>query len=147
MHIIAWSPPLCWGLVILILSGDLGSSRNTLGLVSWLLSHFSDLLPEHIAALHGFLRIGGHMLAYGALFFLWFRAFEVYWPGRRWPLLALALLCSLMVGMLDEGHQSLVGSRRGSAYHIGWDLAGASLSAMLILACRKPRAQVVKGSG
>jgi VanZ family protein len=144
MHITAWFPPLCWGLAILLMSGDLGSSQNTLGLVFWLLSHFSELSPEQIAALHGFLRKAGHMLAYGALCFLWFRAFEFYWPQRRWPFLTLAVACSLAVALLDEGHQSMVGTRQGSAFDIGWDMAGAGISALLLLARGKPKAGVMK---
>lgn len=139
MHMTAWFPPLCWGLAILLLSGDLGSSQNTLGLVAWLTAHISALSPEQIAVLHGFLRKVGHMLAYGALCFLWFRAFEVYWPKRRWPFLILAVALSLVVALLDEGHQSMVRTRQGSLVDIGWDMAGVGLSALLILTSRKSK--------
>jgi VanZ family protein len=130
---------------ILIVSGDLGSSQNTLGLVSWLLSLFSDFSPGQIDALHAFLRKLGHMLAYGMLCLLWFRAFQTYWPKRRWPFLAWAILCTLAVAVLDEGHQAVVGTRRGSLLDIGWDLAGAGLSAMFILAWRRPKTAAMKG--
>lgn len=138
MHLTSWSPPLFWALGILICSGDLGSSQNTLGVLSWLLSHFSHLSPGQIVALHAFLRKLGHMLAYGALCFFWFRAFQTYWPERRWSFLVLAMVCTLAVAVLDEGHQAMVGTRRGSLLDIGWDLVGACLSAVLIMSRRKP---------
>ncbi len=138
MHITSWSPPLFWALSILIFSGDLGSSHNTLGLLSWLLSVVTDLSLEQIHALHAVLRKLGHMLAYGALCFLWFRAFQTYWPERRWPFLVLAVACTVAVAVLDEGHQAMVGTRRGSVFDVGWDLAGAGVSAALILSRRKP---------
>jgi VanZ family protein len=141
MHCTAWFPPFGWGLAILIMSGDLGSAHNTLGLVSWLLSHVPSLSPAQVDVLHGLLRKAGHMAAYGTLCFLWFRAFQAYWPERRWPFLALAVLGSLAVAVLDEGRQVMVESRRGSVYDIGWDMAGAGLSTLLILVWHKPRAR------
>jgi VanZ family protein len=137
-HLTAWSPPLLWGLAILALSGDLGASRNTLGLLQWLLSVIPDLSPDQIASLHGALRKLGHMLAYGVLCFLWYRAYKSQWPKRHWFCLVLAVVSSLLVALLDEGHQSLAGTRSGSLTDVGWDLAGAVLSSLIILVFRKP---------
>jgi VanZ family protein len=134
----AWSPPLLWGLAILALSGDLGSSRNTLEFLQWLFSAFADLSPDQLAALHVALRKLGHMLAYGVLCFLWFRAYKSHWPKRLWFCLVLAVVSSLLVSLVDEGHQALVGTRSGSFTDVGWDLAGAGLSSLLILVFRKP---------
>jgi VanZ family protein len=142
-HVASWSPPLLWGLVILAFSGDLGSSQNTLSIIRWLLSWIPDLSPGQVAAIHGALRKLGHMLAYGVLLFFWFRAFQIHWPGRRPLCLVLAMLCTLLVAGMDEGHQAMVGTRRGSFYDVGWDLAGASLSTFFILAFWKPKATEV----
>jgi len=135
----SWCPPLLWGLAILILSGDLGSSHNTFGLIQWLISRVADLSAGQIAALHGAMRKLGHMLAYGVLCFLWFRSFQVHRPDRRGFCLFLAVLCSLAVALLDEGHQLMVGTRRGSLMDVGWDMAGAGLTAGLILALKPGR--------
>ena len=140
----SWSPPLLWGLVILLFSGDLGSSHNTLGLIQWFLSRIPHMSPGQIAAIHGILRKLGHMVAYGVLCFLWFRSFQVHWPEGRWRCLFLAVLCSFVVALLDEGHQALVGTRRGSLIDVGWDLVGVSLSGSLILAFRRPKASAIK---
>jgi hypothetical protein len=39
----------------------------------------------------------------------------------------------------------VVGTRRGSLLDLGWDLAGAGLSALLILAWRRPKTAPIKG--
>jgi VanZ family protein len=131
--------PILWGLAILVVSGDFGSSQNTLGLVKWLLSWIPALRPLQVQAIHGFLRKLGHILAYGILYLLWFRAFNSFLPGRRLLCLVLAMLCCLSVALLDEGHQGLVAARRGSFHDVRLDLFGAGISAVLILAFWKPR--------
>ncbi len=137
LQLVSWFPPLLWGLAILVFSGDLGSSQNTLSILQWLVSWIPDLSSGQVAAIHGALRKLGHMLAYGVLLFFWFRAFQIQWPGHRPFCLVLAMLCTLLVAVLDEGHQAMVGTRRGSLYDVGWDLAGASLSTFFILTFRK----------
>lgn len=139
-QVASWSPPLLWGVTILLFSGDLGSSQNTMGIIRWLLSGIPDVSPEMIAAIHWSLRKLGHMSVYGVLFFLWFRAFSSRRPEHRPLCLLLAMMCTLTVALLDEGHQAVIGSRRGSFTDVGWDLAGAVLSTFLILAFRQPKA-------
>jgi VanZ family protein len=140
----SWSPPLLWGLAILLFSGDWGSSHNTLGIIQWFLSRIPHMSPGQIAAIHGILRKLGHMVAYGVLCFLWFRSFQVHWPEGRRLCLFLAVLCSLLVALLDEGHQAMVGTRRGSLIDVGWDLAGVSLSGLFILAFYRPKASAMQ---
>jgi hypothetical protein len=70
----AWLPPILLSLVILGLSGNLGSGRKTLGLLCWLLDNISFLSYEVIVELHVFLRKIAHILVYGILSFLYFRA-------------------------------------------------------------------------
>lgn len=134
LHVNSWGPPLFWALAILAVSGDWGSSHNTLGLVHWLFSRIADLSAGQIEALHNSLRKLGHMLAYGVLCFLCFRSFQLHRPERRGFCLFLAVFCSLAVALLDEGHQAMVGSRRGSVLDVGWDMAGAGLAGGFILA-------------
>ncbi len=79
------------------------------------------------------------MVAYGVLFFLWFRAYYFYRP-RRFRCLWFALACTLLVAAMDEGRQALVGTRSGSLLDVGWDLAGAGFAGSVILAFWKPKA-------
>jgi VanZ family protein len=51
----------------------------------------------------------------------------------------LALTFTLLVALIDEGHQAMVGSRHGCLADIGWDLAGAGFAGFVILAFRKPK--------
>ena len=43
-----WLPPMLWGLAILCLSGDLGSGKNSLGILKWLLSWLVALEPAQL---------------------------------------------------------------------------------------------------
>jgi VanZ family protein len=124
-----WLPPALWCAGILVLSGDWGSSTNTLGLMEWLLSWFPPLSPAQIQDINSYLRKVGHVLAYGTLYFLWFRAFRghLIYSANRAFLLALGLC--LLLSLLDEGHQSLLQNRSGHFQDVGLDLSAALLGA------------------
>ena len=126
-----WLPPLLGMTAILGLSGDLGSSSNTLVLVQWLLSWIPFLGPAQIEMIHGLLRKGGHMLSYGLLYFLWFRAFQGHLGFGRVKAFLWALTLCLLVATMDEGHQSLLASRRGSFEDVALDMAGSTLAAVI----------------
>ena len=68
------------------------------------------------------------------LYFLWVRAFRGHLrlPGSFAVLWALGFC--LMLAVLDECYQSLVGSRIGSIQDVALDLAGSGLAAMLTAA-------------
>ncbi len=135
-----WLPPLTWYGVVLALSGDLGSSRHTFGILKWLLSWFPPLSPAQFAIVHFYFRkIVGHAANYGFLYFLWFRAFRGsrgYPPGRAF-LWSLGLCLTL--ALLDEGHQGLIVSRSGSLRDVALDMGGAALSALLTAIFWTPR--------
>lgn len=140
-----WFPPLLWTAAILTLSGDLGSYRNTLGLLEGLLS-WLPLTAAAIEALNSYLRKAGHAVAYGSLYFLWFRAFRGqrgFGPGRAF-LWSLALC--LLLAVMDEGHQSFLASRTGSFRDVALDLGGAGLGALLSLAFWHPRSEATPDS-
>ncbi len=133
-----WLPPLVWCGVMLALSGDLGSSKNTGKLLQWLLPTLS---PAQFDLIHFYLRKGvGHIGDYGFLYFLWSRAFraDLGYRGGRAFLWSLGLC--LAMALLDEGHQSLLASRTGCLGDVGLDLAG-SCGAALILRFSGPPGQ------
>ena len=127
-----WLPVLAWCGVVLLLSGDLGSARNTGKILKWLLSWFPLLSREQFDLLHFYLRKTlGHFGNYAILYFLWIRAFrgEIGWsPGRAF---LWAIAACLALALLDEGHQSLLESRTGSLRDVALDLTGASACALV----------------
>jgi VanZ family protein len=135
-----WLPPLAWCGAVLTLSGDLGSSRNTLGLLNWLLSWFPPLSPAQLDLVHFYFRKTlGHFGNYAFVYFLWFRAFRGqmgYQPGRAF-LWSLGLCLSL--ALLDEGHQALFPSRGSNLRDVALDLAGALTAALITSIFRTPR--------
>ena len=129
------------------MSGDVASAQNTFGLIKWFLSWFVALKPGQIDVVNAYLRKTGHAVAYGLMYFLWFRAFRGHLattPGRAF-LCALGLC--LLVSMTDEGHQSFTRSRGGSSYEVVLDLSGASIAALITFAVWTPRPKMFASSG
>ncbi len=135
-----WLPPLAWCGAVLGLSGDLGSSRNTLGILNWLLSWFPPLSPAQLELFHFYFRKTlGHFGNYAFVYFLWFRAFRGQMGYRRgWAFLWSLGLC-LSLALLDEGHQALFPSRGSSLLDVALDLAGASTAALITSIFWTPR--------
>lgn len=109
------------------LSGDFGASPKTFHLFKWVLSTFTNLSPKTIDLLHPWFRKSLHVIFYGILSVLWFRALILTYPERRGANLVLTLLLTLAVSVLDEGHQYLVRSRTGAFRDVGLDMTGAIL--------------------
>jgi VanZ family protein len=125
-----WLPPVCWGGAILALSGDLGSSGNTLGLLNWLLSLLPAFSPDQLPMLNFYVRKAGHVLAYAALSCLWFRALRGGRSLRPRQAFFGALSLSLLVSLADEGHQSFLTSRTGCLADVALDFSAALLAAL-----------------
>lgn len=123
-----WLPPLSWVTGIMIFSGDWGSSQETNSLIWMLLSRF--LSPYWIAQINQYLRVAGHMLAYGCLYILWSRALGEHLGCTRWQCFFWSLGLCLTVALADEGHQALVPTRTGSFRDVGLDMASAALAAL-----------------
>jgi VanZ family protein len=133
-----WLPPLLWGLAVLCMSGNVGSATNTRNLLHWLLSWFLTLEPAQIDLINFYLRKTGHALAYGWMYFLWFRAFRGhadYGPGRAclW-----SLGFCLLYASMDEGRQWFFPSRTASIWDVLLDMSGASLAALVVAAVWRP---------
>jgi VanZ family protein len=81
--------------------------------------------------LHFFLRKISHAVAYGSLFFLWFRAFWGYLNYPFWRASLWSLALCLAVAGLDESHQSFFTCRSSSIWDVALDMGGALLSALI----------------
>ena len=128
---------MVWIGVIVLESTDLFSSSHT---GSWLRALFTALFgpvtPAWFELFHHVLRKTGHVIGYGVLSFLLFRAWRVTlqpiesaW-ALRWA--AVAVLMTALVASLDEWHQSYLPSRTGRVADVFLD-SGAALAVQFLL--------------
>lgn len=125
----SWLPVALWIAIILSAANDQFATQETAG---WLERLLGDSM--HLAA-NWMLRKAGHLVSYGILALLTWRA------GRS---VAVALLLSLAVAVTDETMQAMTISREGSVYDVLLDLCGALL-ALLLLPSVRQRMRARKG--
>ena len=133
-----WLPPIVWGLAVLCLSGDWGSGNNTLGILKWLFPGFVDLKPAELDLINFYVRKTGHVLAYGGLYFLWFRAFRAQAHYGPWRTCLWSLGFCLFYASMDEGRQWFYITRGASISDVFLDMSGASLAALITAAVWTP---------
>jgi VanZ family protein len=119
-----WVPAVAWSAVLLWMSGGAGSPGLTARILEWIVPAASPQFEP----LHFLVRKGGHILAYGLLGALDFRAVRGARSGwsLRWSIAAVAL--ATMIAVLDEWHQSIVPTRTGTPGDVIIDCAGALLA-------------------
>lgn len=137
-----YAPLLLWMLFIYVASTSGFSAANTSRflrpLLFWL---FPQISEERIALIHFFVRKAAHFAEYAVLGFLAARAF---WNSSQrllreyWFHAAASLIVSY--ALLDEFHQSFVGSRTASLSDSIIDITGG-LFVLLCLAYRNGRRQ------
>ena len=98
--------------------------------VIYYLSSIPDLKSELPGRWDFVLRKISHMMEYGILVFLSFRAFVQGLSARR--SLAYSVVFSLTYALTDEYHQTFVGGRSGSFNDVFIDSIGIFLSVFLI---------------
>jgi VanZ family protein len=135
-----WIPALIWLGIIAVESTNLMSSAQT-GRVLYSLatSIFGRLDPVVFGFIHAALRKVGHVLGYGILSFLLFRAWRATlrlpdatsW-ALRWS--AVSFCMSLIVASVDELHQSYLPSRTGALHDVILDGAAALAVQFLLFA-------------
>jgi VanZ family protein len=121
------------------MSGDMGSGANTRHVLQWLLSGFVALPPAQLNMINFFMRKTGHLLAYGFMYFLWFRAMRQHADNEPGRAFVWALGFCLFFAGMDEGHQWFFLSRRASIGDIILDMTGAGLAALITFAVWRPR--------
>jgi VanZ family protein len=128
-NLVRWLAVVLWAAAILLASSDLFSADHSGGVLAALLGRF--LSPAVFATVHFALRKCVHLVAYGILGALAFRAWRGDRPGwkARWALYALAIV--LVVASVDEWHQSTIPSRTGTPVDVGIDLMGAAIAIAL----------------
>ena len=121
---------MTWLGVIVLESTDLFSSRNTgVLLYSVITTLFGQVDPAQVTTINAVLRKVGHMVGYGVLSFLLFRAWRsTMLPGTQtWDFLcaAVAFLTAVATASLDEWHQTFIASRNGTLRDVFLDSAAA----------------------
>jgi len=131
-----WGPAVAWALLILTLSGEGGSSGNT---QSWIERLFPALGPDAVFYINYSIRKGAHVVGYGVLGFLNFRAL-------RWRRAGWAVALAGLVALIDESHQATTAVRTPALADIGFDLCGAALAVVLTHGFLPRRRLSAKGS-
>lgn len=129
------------------MSGDLGSGKNTLGILKWLLSWFVDLEPAQLRLLNFYVRKTGHVLAYALMYLLWFRAFRAQAHYGPWRACLWSLGFCLFYALMDEGRQWFYDSRGASIGDVILDMSGVSLAALIAGAVWTPISKTAAISG
>jgi VanZ family protein len=128
-----WLPPILWTAVIFAASSGSFSSANTGGFLEKLIHAFAgDWLNETvIVVLHFIIRKLSHVVEYGILGILVYRAVRADGKGWniRWAL--TAILFAAVIGSLDEWHQAFVPGRTATAWDTVVDTLGAALAQVL----------------
>ncbi len=123
-----WGPPIVWLAVISGFSTDSFSANETgrflIPVLRWL---FPGAPPDTLNLVHVGIRKGMHVVEFGVLALLWYRALG--WGRSGWqPKAALtAFVLAAGFAAMDEVHQVFVPSRTASIMDVGWDSLGAAL--------------------
>jgi VanZ family protein len=110
------------------------TSRFLRPLLDWLLPHAT---PDTLRGMHLVLRKAAHVVEYGVLALLAWRASRRDLPRRLAAALTLGLLLAVAIG--DEARQAGLAARTGSPRDVALDVAGGCLALALMLAPRALR--------
>jgi VanZ family protein len=134
----AWIAAILWLIVIAIESSAMLSSHNTSRILYPLLHFLFGLGRERFDVLHFYIRKSGHVVGYGTLSILLFRAWRATLPAPnnvkwtpRWA--NIAILGTALVASLDEWHQTFIPSRTGSVRDVILDTSAGIAAQVLIL--------------
>ena len=112
--LIYWAPVVAYAALIFMLSAQ---------------PHPERLFPSFLERLGDKLL---HVLEYGVLAALCYRAFRHAWYGATaLTALALAIVAATVYGISDEVHQAFVPSRTSDLWDVAADLAGACVGSLL----------------
>ena len=115
----AWIAAILWLVLIAIESTAMLSAANTGRFLYPLLHSLFGIDWDRFEILHFFIRKSGHVVGYGILSVLLFRAWRATLPAmsdvkwtQRWA--TIAVLGTALVAGLDEWHQTFIPSRTGT---------------------------------
>lgn len=133
----AWIAAILWLIVIAIESTSMLSSAHTSRILYPLLHFLFGMNWVRFEYWHFYIRKGGHVVGYGILCVLLFRAWRATLPAMddakwtpRWA--SIAVLGTAIVASLDEWHQSFIPSRTGRWQDVVLDTC-AGIAAQLLI--------------
>jgi VanZ family protein len=133
----AWIGAILWLVVIAIESTAQLSATNT-GRILYPLLHFLLRMNwERFQVWHFYIRKTGHVVGYGTLSILLFRAWRATLPALnnvKWKLrwANIAILGTALVASLDEWHQTYIPSRTGSVRDVALDTCAGIAGQVLV---------------
>jgi VanZ family protein len=133
----AWVAAILWLVVITIESTAQLSARNT-GRILYPLLHFLfGMNLQRFQIWHFYIRKTGHVIGYGTLSILLFRAWRATLPALtngKWKLrwASIAILGTALVASLDEWHQTYIPSRTGSVRDVVLDTCAGIAAQVLV---------------
>jgi VanZ family protein len=138
----AWIAAILWLILIAIESSALLSARNTSRILYPVLHYLFGLDWDRFEVWHFYIRKSGHVLGYGTLSILLFRAWRATLPvlgGVKWTFrwANIAILGTALVASLDEWHQSFLPSRTGTVRDVVLDACAGIAAQLLIFLCLK----------
>jgi VanZ family protein len=139
----AWIPAILWLVIIAIESSALLAPQNTSRILYPMLHFLFGVDRFHFAQWHFYIRKAGHVVGYGILSILLFRAWRVTLPvaGKtlnpnwtmRWA--NIAVLGTALVASLDEWHQTFIPSRSGTVHDVILDSCAGVAAQILVFFC------------
>jgi VanZ family protein len=137
----AWIAAVLWLILIAIESTAALSSENTSRILYPLFHYLFNMDWDRFDYWHFYIRKTGHVVGYGMLSFLLFRAWRATFPadnikwGTRWA--GLAVLGTAIVASLDEWHQSFIPTRTGRWQDVVLDTcAGIAAQILIFIFCK-----------
>jgi VanZ family protein len=137
-----WIAAILWLILIAIESSALLSANNTSRILYPLLHFLFGIDWDRFEIWHFFIRKSGHVIGYGILSVLLFRAFRATLPAvidakttdvkwrLRWA--TIAVLGTALVASLDEWHQTFIPTRTGTIRDVILDTcAGVAAQAII----------------
>jgi len=134
-----WIAAILWLIVIAIESTALLSSHNTSRILYPVLHFLFGVDLDRFEVWHIYIRKSGHVVGYGILSILLFRAWRATLPSvsnMKWALrwATIAILGTALVASLDEWHQTFIPSRTGRWQDVVLDTcAGVAAQILLFL--------------
>jgi VanZ family protein len=133
----AWIAAILWLVVIAIESTAMLSASNTSRILYPLLHFLFGMSRQRFQIWHFYMRKSGHVVGYGTLSILLFRAWRATLPARnnanwifRWA--NIAILGTALVASLDEWHQTFIPSRTGSVRDVVLDTCAGIAAQVLV---------------
>jgi VanZ family protein len=134
----AWIAAILWLVVIAIESTAWLSAHNTSRILYPLLHFLFSLDWDRFEVWHFYIRKSGHVVGYGTLSILLFRAWRATLPpmsNAKWTIrwASLAVLGTALVASLDEWHQTFIPSRTGTVRDVVLDTCAGIAAQVLVL--------------